>query len=206
MRRFAHGGCGEPFYLRIRCPPRGLHRASPNVSAMRRLERFKGLVVVMLLLVFAKVGHQTYRWYAHDEERARIETLTGELEDVAIEVVSSQLVADSLRDAIQASDRGLEAARAAIAAYEAHAVGGALPVHLYDPYRRELEAHNRQVVSRNQSFERWRGVVDRNRAAVDRYNALADSIRMTAAEMGEAYYSIPTPAEVALERGIEPRR
>lgn len=173
---------------------------------MRGLERFKGLAIVMALLVAAKVGHQTYRWYAHDEERARIESLTGELEDVAIEVVSSQMVADSLRDSIQASDEELEAARAAIAAYEAHAVGGALPVHLYEPYRRELEAHNRRVVARNRSFERWRAAVDRNRAAVTRYNALADSIRMTAAEMGEAYYSIPTPAEVALERGIRPPR
>lgn len=173
---------------------------------MRRLERFKGFAVLMVLLVVAKVGHQTYRWYAHDEERARIEALTGELEDVAIEVVSSQLVADSLREAIEASDRELEAARATIAAYEAHSVGGALPVHLYEPYRSELEAHNRRVLTRNQAFERWRGAIHRNRTAVDRFNALADSIRVTAAAMGEAYYSIPTPAEVALERGIEPRR
>lgn len=173
---------------------------------MRRRERLLGVAAILAVLVLAKVGHQAYRWYAHDEERARIQALSGVLEDVAIEVVASQLVSDSLRAEIESTDRELETTRAAIARYEEHSIGGALPARMYGPYRRELQAHNRRVEERNAMYERWRDAIARNHAAIDRYNALADSIRATAAAMGEPYYSIPTPAEVALERGLSPRR
>lgn len=173
---------------------------------MRRRERLLGVGVVILLLIMAKVGQQAYRWWAYDEERARIEALSGELEDVAIEVVSSQLMADSLRRQIEQMDEALQVSRSRLATYERHSAGGALPTTVFAPYSRDLERHNRQVVVRNAAFERWREAVQRNHTAVGRYNALADSIRTTAAHIGEPYYSIPTPAEVAVERGIEPSK
>lgn len=162
--------------------------------------------MVLALLVAARVGHQTYRWYVHDDERARIHRLTADLEEAGLEVVKTQLAIDSLRAVVEEMDRELEGTRAAIAAYESHAVGGALPAHLYEAYRGDLAIHNRKVVERNARFDEWREAATRNHAAVTRYNALADSIRATAAEMGEPYYSIPTPAEIALERGLTPRR
>jgi hypothetical protein len=173
---------------------------------MRHRERLLGIAVILALLVFARVAHQTYRWYAHDEERARIEALSALLEDVGLRVVTTQLAGDSLRALVEQMDRGLAGTRAAIAAYERHAVGGALPAHLYGAYRGDLDAHNRRVVERNARFEQWREAVGRNHAAVTRFNSLADSIRVAAAAMGEPYYSIPTPAEIALEHGLVPRR
>lgn len=173
---------------------------------MRRRERLLGVAVVLALLVAARIAHQTYQWYAHDEERARIHGLTARLEDAGLGVVTTQLAIDSLRLIVEEMDRELEGTRAAIAAYERHAVGGALPAHLYEAYRGDLELHNRKVVERNAKFDELRAVASRNHAAVRRYNALSDSIRATAAEMGEPYYSIPTPAEIAHERGLTPRR
>lgn len=173
---------------------------------MRHRERLLGVAVILALLVFARVAHQAYRWYAHDEERARIEALTSQLKEVGLAVVTTQLASDSLRSLVEEMDRRLESTRAAIAAYERHSIGGALPAHLYGAYQGDLETHNRRVVERNEWFEQWRETVGRNHTAVSRYNALADSIRTTAAAMGEPYYSIPTPAEIALERGLAPRR
>lgn len=172
---------------------------------MRRRQGLLGILIVVIVLVAGKIGLQTYRWYVHDEERARIQALSSELEDVAVEVVGTQLVSDSLRAVIEGMDEDLEGRRVRIAEYERHAVNGALPVHLYDGYRRELELHNRLVVERNSGYEMWHDAVSRNHAAVERYNALVDSIRSTAAEMGEPYFTIPTPAEIAVERGISPR-
>ena len=173
---------------------------------MRRRERLLGVAVVLGVLVAARVAHQTYQWYAHDEERARIQGLTEELEHVGLDVVRTQLAIDSLRAVVEEMDHQLEGTRAAVAAYQRHAVGGALPAHLYEAYRGDLEIHNRRVVERNARFDQWREAASRNHAAVRRFNALAESIRATAAEMGEPYYSIPTPAEIALEHGLTPRR
>lgn len=173
---------------------------------MRRRERLLRMGLVILLLIAGKVGYETYRWWVHDEERARIGLLSGELEDVAVEVVSSQLNADSLRREIEGMDEALQHSRSALVRFEVQSVGGSLPARLFAPYSRELERHNRGVVARNAVLQEWREAVQRNHAAVGRYNALADSIRATAAEMGEPYYPIPTPAEVAVERGIEPPR
>lgn len=161
--------------------------------------------MILGALLVGHIGFQAYRWFAFGPERVRLERLTGELEAVGVEVVRSQLAADSLRLAVEAIDRDLEATRSGIAEYRDHATDGALPANLYLRYRRDLHAHNLRVSERNEWFEGWRAAISRNRHAVRRYNMLADSIRSTAAVMGEPYYSIPTPAEIALERGIVPR-
>ena len=54
---------------------------------------------------------------------------------------------------------------------------------------------------RNALYREWRGLVDSNRTYVERYNVIVDSIRAAATAMGEPYYPIPTPAEIAARRG-----
>jgi hypothetical protein len=171
---------------------------------MGHRDRLIGVAVIMAALLAAKLGHQVYSWYAHEGERTQIEQLSGELEEVGVEVVTTQLAADSLRWVIERMDGGLEATRRKVESYGRRAVDGALPGRVYDAYRAELDDYNRGVGERNSRFEEWRAIVERNHAAVDRFNRLADSIRGLAIAMGEPYFSIPTPAEIALERGLEP--
>ena len=53
--------------------------------------------------------------------------------------------------------------------------------------------------------EEWREVVNNNHHYVDRYNLLADSMRSVAGRMGEPYYPIRTPAEIATSRRVPVR-
>jgi hypothetical protein len=78
-----------------------------------------------------------------------------------------------------------------------------LPPTLYEDYRRRLERYNERVAARNDQYERWRGIVERNHRAVDSYNALADTMRNLGERMGEPYLSIPSPAEVAVRHGLD---
>lgn len=171
---------------------------------MGNRERLMGLVLIAALLVVGRLGRQTYLWYAHQDERGEIETLSTELEDAGMEVVLTQLAADSLHRLISGLDEGLADTRRHVDSYGGRAIGGMLPPGVYDAYRSELDAYNQRVGERNVLYGRWRDVIDRNHAAVDRFNRLADSIRGFAATMGEPYYPIPTPAEIATAAGIEP--
>lgn len=169
---------------------------------MRHRERVIGVAVILAALLTVKLGSRVYSWYAHDEERTEIARLSTELEEVGMAIVWSQVAADSLHAEIEVLDADLETMRSRVESYGRRSVDGVLPGPIYDGYRRELDAYNRRVGERNARYERWREVIDRNHVAVDRFNALAERIGDLAAAMGEPYYSIPTPAEIAVERGI----
>lgn len=157
----------------------------------------------MAAVLAVTVGRQVHSWYAHQDERTQIARLSAELEEAGVEIVTTQLAADSLRAVIERMDGGLEATRRRVESYGRQAVDGALPGRVYEGYRGELDAYNRRVGERNSRFEAWREVIERNHRAVDRFNLMADSIRGLAAAIGEPYFSIPTPAEIALERGVD---
>ena len=170
---------------------------------MRR-ERVGALLLMLLLIVVARVGHIGFRWYAHADERAQIRVLQGDLEAAGVAVVRTQLGADSLRAEVQRLDGELRELRRAVRRYDRRAHEGMLPWPAYGAYRQELDAYNRRVRERNARFDAWRSVVVRNHEAVSRFNVLADSVRRVAGRMGEPYFPIPTPAELALKHGIRP--
>jgi hypothetical protein len=171
---------------------------------MSRRERIGGLLLLLAVVVAVRLGTYLFHWYAYAEERGELQALSTRLEEAGVVVVQTQQRSDHLRDEIERIDRELKADERAISAYDRHARDGALPGHLYGSYRADLEAYNRVVGQRNARFERWKEVVVRNHASVNRFNALADSMRAIAAEIGEPYYPIPSPVEVAVERGILP--
>lgn len=170
-----------------------------------RRRRITALLLVLLLVVLARLGGHLYRWYAHAEERAELGEMRGRLEDAGYHSVRTQLVADSLRGRIERLDRELDEGRAAVAAYDAHALRGTLPAHLYEAYQGELEGYNRRVARRNALLEDWKQAVAENHLSVERYNLLVDSIRGLAASIGEPYVNLPSPAEIASARGLVPR-
>jgi hypothetical protein len=164
---------------------------------MKRNDRLVALGLAVLLIAAAKLGQQLYRWYAYSEERREIGRLYAELEEAGMGVIRTQVRADTLRWAIARADEGLAASREELARYEGQLERGRLSRVLEGAYRRGLGAHNQGIVERNELFSDWRTVADSNRAFVDRYNLLADSIRRVAARMGEPYYPVPSPAEIA---------
>lgn len=169
---------------------------------MSRRERIGALLLILAAIAVAKLGQQVFRWFAYAEEREQLQALGLQVERAGLEVVHTGLRADSLRAMIERTDRELAAAKTAVSAYHRHAVGGALPAHLYGAYQEELNAYNRSVTQRNAHFEEWQRVVTQNHDAVNRYNELADRIRALATRMGEPYYSVPSPAELALRHGL----
>ena len=168
--------------------------------------RTRFLLVVAGLLLAVNLGRQGYRWFAHADERVELRRLGDELEDAALAVVRTQLLADSLRGAIEQADDSLRIERAGIRRIERRAEAFSLPPTLYDEYRRELSRYNRRVETRNARYEEWRTVVEDNHRSVDRYNGLADSMRSLGRQMGEPYLAIPSPAEVALRHGLRDPR
>lgn len=173
---------------------------------MRRRERLAGLLLLVALLAAVNLGRQVYGWFAYADERGALQGLSDRLEVAGLEVMRTQLGADSLRRRIQQMDRELGSRKQSVAAFERFVQDGALPAHLYDAYRAELDGYNRQVQGRNEVFARWKEVVVRNHAAVGRFNGLADSIRSLADRIGEPYFQIPSPVEIAAERGLVPVR
>lgn len=173
-----------------------------GASRVRRRQRLAGLLLLLGIVVATKLGQQLYGWFAYGEERAELQELSVRMEGAGLEVIRTQLGADTLRAEIERLDDDLEARKEAVGAYESHVRDGALPAHLYDAYRAELGEYNRRVESRNALFSRWKEIVFRNHAAVGRYNTLADSIRGLATRIGEPYYQIPSPVELAVEKGL----
>lgn len=171
---------------------------------MSRRQRIAGLLLLLATVITIRLGVYLYRWYAYAGEREVLHEMSTRLEQAGMQVVQTRQEADLLRQEIERLDRALGAGERAVAAYGEHAESGALPRHLYPSYRADLEEYNRGVGERNARFERWKEVVRRNHAAVDRYNALADSMRAVALEIDDPYYPIPSPVEIAAEQGTEP--
>lgn len=169
---------------------------------MKRRQRVASLLVLVGVLIAFKLSQQLYGWFAYADERVQLQELSVRLEDAGLSVMRTQLGADSLRAEIERMDRRLGEERRAVSAYDRHVRDGALPAHLYDAYRTELERYNRRVEERNALFNRWKEIVGGNHAAVGRYNALADSIRTLATRIGEPYFQIPSPVELAVKRGL----
>ncbi|HEX2092507.1 MAG TPA: hypothetical protein VHG28_08910 [Longimicrobiaceae bacterium] len=160
------------------------------------------LVAFLLVVVAARLGKEVYNWIAYADERERLVAMRTRLVDAGVEVLQSRARLDTLRQEIDREDRALEQERRALDAYGRRAQGRTLPAHLYAAYRVELDRYNQHVVRRNERFREWEKVIAQNHASVDRYNALADSARALARELGDPYYPIPTPLEAAEERGV----
>jgi hypothetical protein len=175
-------------------------RTAAHEADVKRRHQLLGLAVAVLLLVGIQLAREAFRWYAYAEERSAVQRLVGELEEAGVEVVRTQLRADTLRHEIEAADRALGEVRAEVAAYERQARSGSISPRLYPGYRDRVEEFNRRVAQRNARLEEWEETILRNHRAVGRYNLMADSIRWYTARMGEPYYSIPTPAELAARR------
>lgn len=167
---------------------------------MKSTPRF--MLTLLLLVVCVKLSEQLYRWVAFRDERREVGELRERLLDSGAELTLSRAESRRLRQEMEAEDRKLEEERRALERYNRYSTGGYLPTGLYDAYKEELERYNRHVVERNGRLRAYQQSHDRYATAVDRYNARADSVRDLAARMGEPYYSVPTPLEAAVQRGV----
>jgi hypothetical protein len=164
--------------------------------------RFGALVLVLTMVILLKLGQEGYRWHAYSNEREQLRDMSGRLEDAGYSVIRTQMRADSLRDSVLAADSLLASARGSLQNYEAYSNRGRLPPGLYDRYSHELSQFNLLVGERNARLTEWENAVGQNHEVVARYNRLADSIRAVAAAMGEPYFDVPSPAEMAARRGL----
>lgn len=158
------------------------------------------LGALLAALVIARAGQQVYRWQTFGPERASIGRLEGELESAGLGVIQSQIEADSLRALLESLDVELRDSRGRLDLLERSALNTRARGSV-SGYYRALEAHNRRVRTRNELFASWRRSLESNQEFVERYNLVADSIRFLAESMGEMYYPIRTPAEIAVENG-----
>lgn len=181
------------------CEAPGRTRVGRGVSGRRRT--FVLLATVVLVLG-GRIGYQLITWYQAAPERELLVSLEAELEDAAVGLITTQVASDTLKEAIEAVDVELGRGRQLLDNLEGRPGfrGGADATYL-----RELREFNRKVVARNQMVEDWRSTVANNHSHVDRYNMLADSIRSVATRMGEPYYPVRTPAEIATARGVPGR-
>lgn len=166
--------------------------------------RLRALVAFLLLLLAWKVGKELYDWRAHADDRARLVGVRGRLVDAGAEIMRTRAELDTLKRVLDREDGALERERRALRAYDRRAEGSTLPTHVYEAYRVDLDRYNQHVARRNDSFHAWQGVLARNHSAVDRYNALADSLRAVAEVLGDPYYAVPTPLEAAAEKSAPP--
>jgi hypothetical protein len=169
---------------------------------IRRKEGLLAVMAVLLLLGAVKFSEQLYRWYAFGAERAELGRLEQELAEAGLGVIGTQVDADSLRRLIEKMDADLVDQRRFLGRYEAMAFQQEFPSSLESAYRGDLSAYNQQVSARNDLLSRWRAAIDANHLHVDRYNHLVDSIRSVARQIGEPYYPIQSPAEIAARHGI----
>jgi hypothetical protein len=171
---------------------------------MRQRGRLFGLLVLLLAIGVARAGQQAYRWYAYQDERVAIGRLEGELTAAAVGVVSTQARGDTLRSWIEAADSALAESRRELDVLEQQVLRTSGASTLEGRYRSDLAAYNEKVMERNRFFQEWRETVAENHHHVDRFNLLGDSIRGHAENMGEPYYPISTPAEIANRSGLLP--
>lgn len=166
--------------------------------------RTRFLLLAAGVLLAASLAREGWEWYAYADERRALTRMTSEIESAALTLMRTQLAADSLRGVIEETDARLRRHRLDLDRIERRADGGGLPPALYRAYRRGLEQYNQRIVGRNAEYTRWREIVQRNHGAVDRYNVLADSMRLLGTRMGEPYLAIPSPSEVAVRHGLGP--
>lgn len=169
---------------------------------MRFDPRLRFLLLVLAAIVVVNLARQGYRWVAYGDERADLRRLSVHLDSTALQVVRTSVEAARLRSVIEEADGWLAEQRTELDRMERRAAGGGVSPALYDGYRRMLERYNGRVGERNERYERWREVVAANHHAVDRYNALADSMRAVGVRMREPYIDVPSPAEVAARYGV----
>lgn len=169
---------------------------------IRRKEGLLAVLAVLLFLGAVKFSEQLYRWYAFGEERAELERLEQELAVAGLGVIGTQVDADSLRRIIENMDTDLVDRRRFLGRYDKMVFQKEFPSSLESAYRGDLSAYNERVSARNDLLSQWRAAIDANHLHVDRYNHLVDSIRSVARRIGEPYYPIHSPAEIAERHGI----
>jgi hypothetical protein len=160
------------------------------------------LLFLLLVVIGVKLSDSVYRWLRFGHEREQVKVLRTELVDAGAQMVRTRQESDSMRAILQAEDTALEREQQALRRYDAQAHDGALPPDVYERYRADLTRYNAHVVRRNGKLADWQEILARNHVAVGRYNVLSDSVRDLATRMGDPYYSVPTPAEAAIERGL----
>jgi hypothetical protein len=169
---------------------------------IRRNQRLLALVALLSFVAAIKLGQQLYRWAAFGEERARISALDSSLQEAGLGVISTQVRSDSIRAVIASIDEQLTVSRDRLDRYERQAAERSISTSTERAYRRELADHNANIRRRNQLFREWADIIDVNHVHVERYNTIVDSIRGLAADMGEPYYPILSPAEIASRNGV----
>ncbi len=168
---------------------------------MRGRDRLLVIALTLLVVVGGRISWQYYRWHQHAPERAMLIALEADLEDAALGVITTQVASDTLQESIHRADEELIRGRVYLANLERRYSQG----RDRSQYLDELSDFNARVNERNRMVEEWRQVVSSNHRYVDRYNQLADSMRSVAERMGEPYYPIRSPAEIATARGMAAR-
>jgi hypothetical protein len=167
---------------------------------MRHRDRLLAFFFVLAVIALVKIGQQVVRYYAFAEERAQISHLEIELEGAGLGVIETQVDADSLRKTVEQADSDLRRERRELERMEQQLLEGPVTPQLESDYHTALEHYNRGVNDRNATFRALQAVADRNHIHVDRYNLLVDSIKRIATAIGEPYYPVLSPAEIAVRR------
>lgn len=170
------------------------------MSRMPRI-RFLPFVVVLLLVLGVKIVQEGYRHFAFRDERAEIMRLESLIEEEGLGVVETQIRSDSLRAKIERADSGLSLLRAELDGFERQILAGPVTPDFEERYRGALDRYNQGVEARNNLFQELRRTIDANHHHVDAYNAISDSIRSLAEGIGDPYYPVRSPAEIAAGRG-----
>jgi hypothetical protein len=160
------------------------------------------LLIVLLAVVGVKVSEQLYRFVAFRDEREQVKVLRDRLLDAGARLELARGERGRARDALEAEDDRLEAERRRLMLLQGTLEGGQVTAAQYERYRIALETYNRHVVARNGRYQQYQEIRDRWAVSVESYASLADSIREVAARMGEPYYTVPTPLEAAMARGV----
>ncbi len=154
----------------------------------------------LLLLILVRASQDLWRYVVYSDERHAIIRLESQVDEAGFGVITTQLRADTLRREIEAIDEGLRESRRQLDFMEQSIYDLRSARDVEAVYRDGLADYNSEVGRRNALFESWRATVESNHEHVERYNLLADSIRALATVMGEPYYPIRSPAEIAARR------
>ena len=103
------------------------------------------LVAALALLLAGKLGKELYDSRAHADDRVRLVAVRGRLLDAGAEIMRTRAELDTLKRVLDREDGALERERRALGAYEPKAAGSALPPHLYEAYRADLDRYNERV-------------------------------------------------------------
>ena len=165
-------------------------------------ERVRVFFIFTFALIAVELAHDVYRYYAFAAERNQLRVLNELVDAAGLEVVRTQLRADSLRSRIEAMDDSLEGSREGFDDFDRLAVDGSLSPRAYREYRSRILRYNDRLGERNAWVPRLNRAVGENRDAVKEYNRLSEEIRLIAARMGELHYNIPSPVEAAVRNGL----